>query len=407
MKIKFIFSLLILHCLLLAALSASDFKVTGEIRTRGEYRNNSDFNDSLNDKTDFILQRTRLSVEARLREGLSGFVQIQDSRQWGEEGSTISNEKNIDLHEGYVELKDFIFSDISLRIGRQEIFFGDHRLVGNFGWGNTGRSFDAIRMKWERRKNSLNIFSAQLSKSLTFSGANLSLTPTFPHTIDLYFLYKRDTSPSGAGGWRIYRYTPGIRLKGRLTDPFEYRGEFAYQTGKNGINDIQAYAGFISATIIFPISYSPRFGAGYSIATGDKNILDSLSETFDNLYPTNHDKYGLMDYFGWKNMKNLYFSFSLKPHKLLSLQTDYHRLWLFTLNDYWYNAAGNPLFSGRFPNPSEDMGGEIDILTTLTMREKFQIQLGGGRFFPGKYFDDPRFPKDVSDWAYIQGTLEF
>ena len=36
----------------------------------------------------------------------------------------------------------------SFRAGRQELSYGDERLVGAFGWDNLGRSFDAARLRY-------------------------------------------------------------------------------------------------------------------------------------------------------------------------------------------------------------------------------------------------------------------
>jgi len=35
----------------------------------------------------------------------------------------------------------------SLKIGRQELIYGDERLIGAFGWNNIGRVFDAAKLR--------------------------------------------------------------------------------------------------------------------------------------------------------------------------------------------------------------------------------------------------------------------
>ena len=38
---------------------------------------------------------------------------------------------------------------VSLKIGRQELSYGDERLVGAFAWNNIGRVFDSARVRWQ------------------------------------------------------------------------------------------------------------------------------------------------------------------------------------------------------------------------------------------------------------------
>ena len=67
-----------------------------QIRFRPESRSN--FTDT-NPVNNVVLQRVRLNARLRLSENLSGLVQLQDSRLWGQEASPASNESNIDLHQ--------------------------------------------------------------------------------------------------------------------------------------------------------------------------------------------------------------------------------------------------------------------------------------------------------------------
>src|SRR6185295_11046498 len=38
---------------------------------------------------------------------------------------------------------------LSLKVGRQELSYGDERLVGAFAWNNIGRVFDAAKVRWQ------------------------------------------------------------------------------------------------------------------------------------------------------------------------------------------------------------------------------------------------------------------
>jgi len=63
-------------------------QVAGELRYRSEFRQNADFDSRLGDAQAFVTQRLRLGVRWEFQQNLEALVQLQDSRLWGEEGST-------------------------------------------------------------------------------------------------------------------------------------------------------------------------------------------------------------------------------------------------------------------------------------------------------------------------------
>ena len=60
-----------------------------------------------------------------------------------------------------------------------------------------------------------------------------------------------------------------------------------------------------SATRLPKFTFTPRLVAEYNYASGDANPTDGRRGTFDQLYPTAHDKYGLADQVGWRNMHDV------------------------------------------------------------------------------------------------------
>ena len=53
----------------------------------------------------------------------------------------------------------------------------------------------------------------------------------------------------------------------------------------------------------------------YNFASGDANPADGIRGTFDQLYPTAHDKYGLADQVGWRNIHHVRVGFDVTPFK--------------------------------------------------------------------------------------------
>jgi hypothetical protein len=416
----------------------------GEIRERYEFRDNADFNTSAGDTLSFIGSRVRLHAAYKLTPDIALFFQIQDSRLFGSEASTASNEKNLDLHQGYFMVKN-LAGPLTLTLGRQEMLFGDSRLVGNFGWSNVGRSFDGLRLTYLQPLLRTD-FWATITKEF---GANVGADPAFspsnresqqfyglytsiktdPVSIEPYFMYLRDTgnagevdattgklvsditAPAARGQNRI---TIGLRINGKgAGDAVDFTGEAAYQLGTMEArgttpkSDISAYALAAKAGYTLPLPLMPRIGIEYDRASGDKNPTDDRAQTFENLFPTNHIHYGIMDYVGWRNMQDLRLSLGIKPDKASGVALDYHLFSLAEKTDNWYRASGAP-FRSKPGNSKSDLGQEIDLVAYTTVKEKVRLEAGYGHFFPGNYVK-VNFPtsNDGSDFVYLQTGIGF
>jgi alginate export protein len=90
----------------------------------------------------------------------------------------------------------------------------------------------------------------------------------------------------------------------------------------------------------FKCPWSPRLFADYNYASGDHSQTDDDIETFQNLFPTNHPRYGFMDLFSWQNLHNPELSLKAKPCKEVGLEVDFNWFWLANTNDAWYRSNG-------------------------------------------------------------------
>src|SRR5438309_1824405 len=179
--------------------------IGGEIRVRYEIRNNTSLNSNSTDESAGS-HRVRVNVGYDLTPDVSFFAQLQDARVWGGECaapasssgiSCVSASNNIgsgfDLHQGFIQLKNVLVPGLSVKAGRQEIFFGDHRLFGNFNWSQIGNSFDAVRLTHSMPIADVDLFWARIADTealgtnngVLFPGNNTKGTPGQ----DIYGLY--------------------------------------------------------------------------------------------------------------------------------------------------------------------------------------------------------------------------
>ena len=69
------------------------------------------------------------------------------------------NEEFFEIYDAYVEY-DQLLKDLSVKLGRQKIFYGDSRIFGPGEWGNTGRwTWDALKVSYKKGENFIDVFA--------------------------------------------------------------------------------------------------------------------------------------------------------------------------------------------------------------------------------------------------------
>lgn len=406
-------------------------KFSGEVRIRPEGRDNADFNSDIDDTDFFVGQRTRLGVSATFKGHYRGVLQIQDVRNWGEEAKPGSNEKNVDLYEGYLELFD-LPGHMTVRIGRQELKYGNERLVGAFNWSNGGRTFDALLVRFAPEKVKLDLFAAQYGRRKNVAFLDASGNPVtddqgnprsdpltydallgayatlgfLPHTdLELYFFHRADGTNETTDQTRQIS-SPGLRVNGKIKG-FSYTLEGATQFGDNRGMDHSAYALAVVLGYTLPAATSPYARIEYDMASGDDDPTDAKSKEFDNFFPTNHGHYGFIDYIGWRNMQDIHATVGLHPMERLNLRLDYHNLALMEVKGRWSNAGGKTIVGADASRSgSKYLGDEIDFTLIYKSKPKFSTLLGYSVFLPGSFAKANR-GSDASSFGYLMLDFKF
>lgn len=415
-------------------------------RLRFEARNNTfDFDSAHNALTDdiFVLNRFRIGLAIKPNDWLKFYVQGQDAQEWFSDRPDIpkalgaEGDDNFDLRQAYIQLGPKSFN---LTLGRQLLAYGDERLVGPGDWNNFSNFWDAARVQFVQPKFSIDVFAAsivniyrdsidlsdlfngsEMHRDQVFSGIYATTPALGFQTTDFYvFLLDQEvpnptapaiTSPAtfkGLTGKRTDFATFGTRVKGdpKKLHGWEYEGEFAFQTGQVADLDLTAFAAHVGAGYNFPAPWKPRLWVEYNFATGDDNPTDTDIETFQNLFPSNHPKYGFMDLFSWQNIHDLELSLKAKPCKQVGLETDFHSFWLANTNDAWYRSNGVTKVRPITPGADSHVGNEIDLLVTYQPVKFLNIWAGYSHFFAGGYVKDTG-PGDDADFGYFQATISF
>ncbi len=419
------------------------FAVPGAGPTAVDFRANTPESDN-----DFLLLRTRVHAGYSPTDWLAVYGEGQNSSSTGDKRDpNTQSDGPFDLRQGYVRLGGTEALPLSLKVGRQELTYGDERLIGSFDWDNIGRSFDAAKLHFEQSTFWVDAFVSRVvipndnqfdqpNWDDWFSGVYGSTRCLVPKTeLQLYFLADnassgspKDVTTFGKGNSPRDIYTVGSRfqtLPGQL-DGWDLNGEFAGQFGDfqyaagtpgvvNGRRLTQlAYATHIEGGYTFAAQdFQPRFAIGFDYASGDGNPNDNEHNTFVNLYPTNHKFYGAMDFVSWQNLLDPYFKASIVPLKGLSVALTYNAFWLASTSDFFYQVNGVPRTSGGYgihPQNGSFAGQEVDLITTYQPKPFVQLQAGFGHYFTGDYVDQTFQTSGGShdaNWVYLQAQLNF
>jgi hypothetical protein len=420
--------------------AAAEVAFNGELRLRPEFRDNVDFNKNTKDTQSFVGSRLRITGSGLAAEDVAVKFTLQDTRNWGDPatvsplGFTDAGTEKVDIHEAFVDFQKFLNLPVSFRAGRQELAYGDQRLVGHLGWSNQGRAFDAFKLMYTANKFSIDAWTAKRqdnnagaaggrsSIDQDFSGvyAVLRAPVFFLDVLDLYALHDHEgnTTDDGNNFKPKNVYTFGARAAGK-TGPLDYTVEAPFQTGDNGTVvgassspvKVSANALAVKAGWSIPGSKEIRIGAEYDYASGDDNASDTTSKTFQNLYHTNHLFYGYMDLQSWRNLSAWSVVGQLKPTRRTFFQAQYWDLSLAEEKDGWYpvtgGAATGALRGASALNTEKKIGSEIDLLFRFMQSRTITWEAGYGCFLPGSFIDKKIVNESSQDWLYLMLTTKF
>ena len=373
----------------------------GEYRARVEGFTGGGF--KTNNEDTYLLSRLRLNMFLRAESWLKFGFQAQDARAfWKKNPAAPPYQDTFDLRRGYIEIGDTEKGTFGVRAGRQELAFGDERLIGNSNYTNSARSFDALRGTLRSGRYHVDLFASRVVKQQdgefdwstpgnNFYGAYGGIEKLVPNsTVEPYFLWRRQSAlktEQGAVGTMNFG-TVGVRWVGKLPSSWDYGLEMARQSGSLGTDTIGAWAGHWVLGKTLPTKHlRPRIALEYNYASGDDNPKDGHRGTFDQLYATGHDKYGMDDQVGWKNIRNARLTVETKPAKKWSAVAKYDAWWLADPHDGLYNAASTLIVRVANGGAGRFVGQELDGAVAYNFSRQFQFGGGFGHIFPGTFLN--------------------
>jgi hypothetical protein len=374
----------------------------GEERFRYEAYDNNSFKVGANDS--YVLNRFRFQVDLHTPSWFRVTAQVQDARS-GLQNPPIGPPNTVrwDLKLAYVEIGAPEKHWASLRVGRQLINY-NNTIIANSEWRNQGRSYDAAVLNLNAKREHVGIFAASAVVPQAYGVS--------PHQEgnNIYGAYGRLDDFVGTHSnlepfvlWRVQpaevvepaaakttgkenEQAIGLRLKEQPNAALDYGGEFIYETGKVGKQSINAFATQEGVAYQFlNVASKPRFFAQYDYASGNGNPkLNASHSTFDTIYPTAHDRFGITDLFGWQNIESVRAGATIEPHRRLTFTVQGLDDWAADALDSIYNTSGSAIVTNKTDH-GRHVGAEFDSYSWYELNKHFNVGGGVGAFGGGQF----------------------
>jgi len=365
-------------------------------------------------KQNFLMSQVRVRVDADLTDNVMATVRLINERIWnGQNDTAASGSGDINLDLAYVTLKEFLYSPLSLTIGRQEISFGNGLIIGNAKVpGNATsiptdlterKAFDAIRATLDYNPLVVDLVYAQVKQAnsvdrntVSLAGVNVNYALDKKNNVSAYYWLKRNNNNAILTSRPDELSTIGALISSNPIENLVASLEAAYQFGKNtettNQKKHQAWALQAMADYTFAkVKTTPKIGASYTYLSGNTTSPNDRSNAgWDPMFydqKLNNIVYTLLPF---SNMNAFNLKGSMKPvdDVTVSLVFGYYGVAqknsaAFTVPHTYdggatYYGTGTGTYTGK-----THLGDALDATITYDYTEDVQFGLTGGYFRPG------------------------
>jgi len=364
--------------------------------------------------------RIRLGVEKTLFNDFNFKVQVQDSRYWGQEGGTLNNMMNVDLHQAYAKIMNILDLPLYVQAGRFEMDYGNQRIIGSVQWHLVSRSFDGVRFGWDEDNAKVDVFVANTNnqgvsgvspagyKYPVGPDSNFRMVGVYTqwglakgHNLDIYGYQEYDGRRSNGVDVNMSRITAGARYAFGIDNLFGHV-EGAFQFGKMKTLDIGA--NLIAVSLGYDFG-SLKASVNADISSGTKTEDMATKWNLFDSYATKHAFQGFMDYF--LNIGPATGGHGLNDMFLRLIYQEKGSKFKTHLDIHYFTTNTPGMVNG---SENSALGPEIDLVLNYVINKWAQVEWGGSVFMPGDYMKELwKVPntnpvvmrEDMSFWSYL------
>lgn len=327
------------------------------------------------------------------------------------------DENQLSLHQAFIDYS--INRNFTLRVGRQELGYGNNRLLTFREGPNTRLAFDAAILKYKTDKRKVDILTITpvVSKQYIFDDQSFKdyifgiyATENFipkKLMIDYYFLnFRSGNRKYNFVSGKENRQSFGLRFFSQ-TPKFNYELETTYQLGTFNNQNISAYG--LSVDINYKIDPKLNFiiGLGSNYFSGDKVKTDNQLNTYNLIF--SKPSYGLAAPIGSSNIININPYIKISPLKELSIYTGIYFMQRQSNQDGTYSpgmAQVRPTPANLFTSTKNEIGTQYALETSYDLNQNFSFAFDGAFFKAGSYVKETGNGLDISYLAF-KGTFKF
>jgi len=409
-------------------------KVGGDLSMSGVSRDNFGLNTNTAgnkhfDKESMFMSQIRLRIDADLTDNVATTVRLINERDWEQESVASTD---IDLDLAYVTLKEFLYSPLSLTVGRQEIKFGNGLIIGNAkNYAGAGavfagvptdlslrKAFDAIRATLNydplvvdlvyskiRERFNRGTTAAPQNDDQNLYGINASYDIRKDTKVEAYLFNKTDHNDAAVAATNkpdmvntigaLVSTTAVPNLKASLEGAYQ----FGHRRVASGQTDYKAWA--LQGMATYDIKaikqldkYAPQVGVSYTYLSGNKVTDESDYQLWDAMFYDQAQVLNSIPYaiIPFSNLQVLNLKANAKPMEDVTLLANYGYYRLAqkasTLTAPFSDSDGTAYYTATPLRGKKELGSALDLTAIYDYTEDVQFGLTSGIFFPGAAYDN-------------------
>ncbi len=318
-------------------------------------------------------------------------------------------EQFFEINDAYIEYTGLL-ENITIKLGRQKIFYGDNRIFGPGEWGNTGRwTWDALKISYKNGDNFVDVFAGGTKihdpekPAIPFTGTEFLGGGVYAHygiedmlAIEPFYAYKSQGSADYINTLQINRHWIGARVFNEDFHSFIADATYVRQFGSNSQKQIKAFAVFAKIGYQFrELPGKPILSLRESYASGGKRT-DGVIRTFEPAFGARDRYYGRMNILSWSNLDNREVVLEVFPVKGMWLEIKYN--WFFIPEP----KDAVILNTMKLEEGKRHLGDEFNIFMRYQVHKNWQLVGCFGYFRPGGLRPINGQPARDAQWYAVQ-----
>lgn len=395
----------------------------GELREQYQYFDNLNFGDvppttkevSVGQLWHRVMVHSNLELGAKVRI----FTQLSSTFRFFNPNPLTPeiDENRLSLHQAFI---DYSFhKNWMLRLGRQEMGYGNSRILAFREGPNTRLTFDAAILKYKTDKRKIDflavtpvISNPDVFDDVSFKDFVIGIYGTeyfIPKKllVDYYVLnFKSDSRRYNFVSGSENRQNFGLRIFSQ-NPRLNYELESTYQTGTFNSQKINAYGFASDVNYKIEPKHNLTIGVAGNYTSGDQDRTDNKLNTYNVIFAK--PPFGLAVPIGASNIVNINPYLKLNPIKKLSVNTGIYFMNRQSTQDGTYAPSMRqvrPTPINLFVSDKKSIGTQYVLETSYELNKNIVFAIDGAYFKAGSYVKETGEGLDIK-YISFKSTFKF